>query len=96
MYLTTNEEPIDVTACPISLAPVARNAAMLSVVPAITSALLLNPKFKSSEFCRTFKVVPGVKIFGKAAVSIGRFEIQSGHFLFKQSYPNFNELLSSE
>jgi len=34
--------PIEETASPIFLAPVAKNAAMLSVVPAITLVFLLN------------------------------------------------------
>ena len=42
--------PIDETASPIFLAPVAKNAAMLSVVPAITVVFFLKPKSISSEF----------------------------------------------
>ena len=96
IYFTTKVDPIEVTAWPILLAPVARKAAILSVVPDTTWVLLLKPKLISSLFCIRFKTLPGTFIKGNAFSLIGNFEIQSGQFLFRQSYPNFNELFSSE
>ena len=63
--------PIEETASPIFLAPVAKNAAMLSVVPAITLVLLLKPKSISSEFLNSPIDCPGIFIFGKLFISIG-------------------------
>ena len=71
MYFTTKVEPIEVTAWPILFAPVAKKAAILSVVPAITSTLLLKPNSINSLFLRKFKLVPGDLINGRAFYIMG-------------------------
>src|SRR3954470_2435895 len=88
--------PSEVTPAPVSLAPVARNAAHPSVVPATIAAPLEKPNRAAVDSEIVPIRVPDGKTLGKRAKSTPHLAIQLGQQRDRGSYPLLSALVSSE